>query len=119
MIINNGYIQLQQRNATGIWPQLWFFPIFESKQQLLSSELMNSTSINDCKYLHFNIQHILTHRKLDLQVHCFQNNTIINSNLNNNANQYSKWIEISQFKKLPHPTALVKIIQHFVINEGN
>lgn len=111
LLTNKSRIFLQQRNSNGIWPLLWFLPIFDTQQELLASRFLDLDKENSCS--NFNIQHILTHRKLDLQVHCYQNNTIMCKNITNN----SKWVEISQFKNMPHPTALEKVIQYFLAHE--
>ena len=111
LITYNNKLVLQKREKSGIWPQLWFLPIFESKSELESSNLLNSTNSN-C-YSSFSIQHILTHRKLDLQVHYYQNNTIIEEN-----NTHYQWINLYQYKSIPHPTALEKVIQYFLAHEN-
>ena len=111
LLTHNNQILLNKRNGTGIWPELWFLPLFDTEQELLAN---NTIQLNHEKCAtNFNIQHILSHRKLDLQVHCFQNNTIIDKYYSNNY----KWIDISQYQKMPHPTALEKIIHYFLAHE--
>ena len=99
MIRNQGEIFLQQRPANGIWPQLWFLPTFENRQELLQEcEKLDTTEVDK-----LSIEHILTHRIFDIQVTC------VNSSNNTMA---GKWQKIEDIKLLPHPTALIKIIEH-------
>jgi len=113
MMVNQNKIFLEQRESHGIWPQLWFLPMYNSEQELLTIAL-NRFNINHNSFK-FNIQHILTHRKLDLQVHCYSNVSIIEKNINN----HNKWVNISNYTDLPHPTSLVKIIHNYLANEIN
>jgi len=111
LLVSEGQIYIEKRNSQSIWPQLWFLPMFDTEQKLHSSNLFELEPFTH--YLNFNIKHILTHRKLDLQVHCYKNTTTIDRKITKN----NKWTAISQYKKLPHPTALVKIIQYYLANE--
>ena len=116
LAINNNKLLLQKRNSNGIWPQLWFLPMFDSQQELMTSEYIKVNKKSKC--INFNIQHLLTHRKLDLQVHCYQNNTIMDENITDkNTIKDCTWKEITQFKQIPHPTALEKIIEYFLAHE--
>ncbi|MFK8010577.1 MAG: A/G-specific adenine glycosylase [Marinicellaceae bacterium] len=111
MIVNEKQILLEQRGSQGIWPELWFLPVYNNAKEIETVQIFDADKKS--KSFEFNIQHILTHRKLDLQVHCYQNQTIIDQYLTKNY----KWVDLSNFQKLPHPTALKKIIQYFLAHE--
>ncbi|WP_179952327.1 A/G-specific adenine glycosylase [Marinicella rhabdoformis] len=87
-------LQLEQRPSKGIWPKLWFFPLYEvePKEPPL-----------------FVITHKLTHRILQLhvypQTHTQQNIAIKDSQ--------SKRIQRSELLKYPHPKALTHILNHY------
>lgn len=103
MLINQNKIYLQQRDTQSIWPQLWFLPVFESQKDLFYSE--DYIQLKDPQVKQFEIKHILTHRKLTLHVTC------VNIHSTNESDKI--WTKLTDYQQLPHPTALVKIIDHY------
>jgi A/G-specific adenine glycosylase len=104
MLLDDDKVFLQQRKEKGIWPQLWFLPLFETDDALLRQVQELKASI-ESKY---SVQHILTHRKLDIQV-----SVISVKNLSLNIGQ---WHQRSSIKRLAHPIALQKIMKSFNID---
>ena len=103
LMVENDSMFLQKRKENGIWPQLWFLPLFDTEEQLLKQvELLNSTIVSQDS-----ISHILTHRKLNIQV-----SMIVTKN---KSLQEGTWQKISSLKSLPHPIALEKITKFFNI----
>jgi A/G-specific adenine glycosylase len=99
MIIDDDSVYLQKRKENGIWPQLWFLPLFETDDALMTQVQELKTSIVS-KY---SVQHILTHRKLDIQVNVVK--------LKNLSLTVGQWHKRSSIKSLPHPIALQKIMK--------
>ena len=99
MIIDDDSVYLQKRKENGIWPQLWFLPLFETDDALMTQVQELKTSIVS-KY---SVQHILTHRKLDIQVNVVK--------LKNLSLPVGQWHKRSSIKSLPHPIALQKIMK--------
>ncbi|WP_395374636.1 A/G-specific adenine glycosylase [Marinicella sp. W31] len=90
--IDHGQVYLCQRPAGGIWPELWFLPLEEKR-----------TNYRDD--VAFTVEHILTHRRL-----------ILNVIVDQTASQYEKhepgcWVDIDKLSNYPHPVALRKILQ--------
>ncbi|MBL4773060.1 MAG: A/G-specific adenine glycosylase [Alcanivoracaceae bacterium] len=112
MLVNNNKVFLQQREAEGIWPLLWFLPLFDSEEAMLSVKQLRIN--NKIKISNFAITHVLTHRKLDLRVFCINSlDANFDFKIDKLKNNKGQWIELSEFKRLPHPTALTKIIQYY------
>jgi A/G-specific adenine glycosylase len=103
MFMDDRKILLQQRAATGIWPQLWFLPVYENQQDI-NNQLKHWQNIN---LKQFSVKHILTHRILDIQVTCVK----IKSTDMPKILATGKWYKLTQIKSIPHPTALLKILK--------
>ena len=101
MIIDGDQVFLQKRDTAGIWPDLWFLPCYDNKQEL----------IDICKELpltmvaEFSVQHILTHRIFDIRV------TYAHGVSTKNIEGH--WYERSSLQNVPHPSALTKVLNHF------
>ena len=103
LFMDNEKILLQQRAATGIWPQLWFLPIYENQQDI-NKQLK---PWRNTKLKQFSVKHILTHRELDIQVTCLH----LKSPDTPKIQVTGKWYKPTQIKSIPHPTALLKILK--------
>jgi A/G-specific adenine glycosylase len=99
MIIDGDNIYLQKRDELSIWPQLWFLPLFDSHEDLMKKVVEIKLEI----FNSFSVTHVLTHRKLDIQV------TVL-KDCKQTVNQ-GKWHEISSINSIPHPKALEKIMK--------
>ncbi len=91
-----GQIAVELRTDKGIWPQLWFIPSFDNKQDLFKVA-------SDAKH-HFSLTHKLTHRILQLHVYFSEE---IDSKKRHN------WIKPAELKHKPHPKALEHIITQY------
>lgn len=100
MILQKDEIYLTKRPEKGIWPQLWFLPLYDSNNQLLNFINEMQTSI----IKQFSIVHILTHRKLEINV------SIIKTNRQHDIK--GEWQNIHGLKNIPHPTALKNIVKY-------
>ena len=101
LIKNNNQIFLQKRDSKNIWPGLWFLPIFST-----NTELSNTISLQHGKIIEtFSVQHILTHRKLTIEV------TVVQFGAEDSIESIKgQWQDIENIPNLPHPTALNKIV---------
>jgi len=101
MIVNEKNIYLEKRQEIGIWPQLWFLPLFDSNNQLMKFVSGLPTEI----VKQFSVDHILTHRKLLINV------SVVG--WSESLNLKGKWQNVTDFKSIPHPTALKKIMKSY------
>jgi len=99
LLIDGENVYLQKRDELSIWPQLWFLPLFDSHEQLMKKVVELKIEI----FSSLSISHILTHRKLDIQV------TVL-KDCKQTVNQ-GKWHKISDINDIPHPKALQKIMK--------
>ncbi|MCF6300493.1 MAG: A/G-specific adenine glycosylase [Proteobacteria bacterium] len=88
-------IILSQREAKGIWPNLWFLPDYKSEEKL--REVFKQPPKLD-----FTIKHTLTHRQLHIHVYL--------AKIKNSTAKYQR-IAINDLIKYPHPKALEKILE--------
>ena len=93
MAVKQDRVALQQRSAKGIWPQLWFLPTFSSQDELKSDH-------QEAQH-QFSLTHKLTHRILN--IHVYQatwpdDSTVV-------------WTAVHNLADLPHPKALIHIIE--------
>ena len=93
-------IYLQQRDGQGIWPELWFLPVYDTERDRIQW-LQNYGLINE-EINQFSIKHILTHRIIDINVShiCTDSITIDDG----------KWLNLTDIKDIARPIALDKII---------
>jgi len=103
-LLHNKKLWLQQRLSSGIWPQLWFVPCYDTQQELITehNELYSET----LQTVKFSIKHLLTHRNLKIDVSCIN----ITSEQKDQLNTTGQWIKLSEIQALPHPKALEKIV---------
>ncbi len=101
MVKRNKKILLQKRDNSSIWPGLWFLPVFST-----NTELSNTISLQHGKIIEtFSVQHILTHRKLTIEV------TVVQFGAEDSIESIKgQWQDIENISNLPHPTALNKIV---------
>jgi A/G-specific adenine glycosylase len=96
LIVKNNRVALMQRSDSGIWPNLWFLPTFETEQLL-------KTKHSDVK-TQFSLTHKLTHRILQLHIYTASGREKL-TNL--------EWVERALLGDKPHPKALIHILdQH-------
>lgn len=90
-------VGLQQRDDKSIWPSLWFLPLFETEEELMS--------VHHTAEKHFSLTHKLTHRIL--QLHVYQ------SSVPDKTLKAVKMATRKSLTDLPHPKALIHILdQH-------
>jgi A/G-specific adenine glycosylase len=107
MLLYGNQVFLQQRLSTGIWPQLWFLPCYETQNELNNSFIqLNKQKL---QVIDFSISHILTHRNLLINVSCIR----LTSEQKEGLNASGQWIKVSDFQSLPHPKALEKIVDKY------
>ncbi len=87
---------LVPRDASSIWPNLWFLPSHDNEQQLKDRHQATE------KY--FSLTHKLTHRIL--HIHVFQSRLA-------EAHPDGRWVSRQELANQPHPKALIHILdQH-------
>lgn len=96
LFVDGQSVALQQRDETGIWPNLWFLPVY-------TDEVLLKTKHPQVQ-LHFSLTHKLTHRIL--QIHVYQTTQLIES-------KTVKIIARNDLNKQPHPKALVHILDQY------
>ncbi len=94
--VDGDKVGLEQRDDLGIWPNLWFLPLFKNKQSL--------TKIHNDARPYFSLTHKLTHRILQIHVY-FLSQSMKSSTV--------EMMERSELHNRPHPKALIHILnQH-------
>lgn len=87
-------IGVNKRSEQGIWPNLWFLPLFETEQSLMNAH----TEANQ----HFSLTHKLTHRILQIHVYILKQ-----------PNKSVEMVDREILLNRPHPKALIHILnQH-------
>jgi A/G-specific adenine glycosylase len=94
-------VLLQQRQAKGIWAELWFLPLFESAKAL--TEVIGNKPDD-----YFEIAHILSHRILTIKV------SVVTTL---NTSQNGRWVNVDKIKSIAHPSALMKIVMQNSLKE--
>ena len=94
LYVKKGHVYLCQRPASGIWPELWFLPLCETDN---SKTLLDGAA--------FTVEHILTHRRLVLNVLLKNVDEMESSDIS------GQWVAIDKLDGYPHPVALRKILQ--------
>ncbi len=94
--IKDKKIALSIREAKGIWPQLWFTPLFNSEAELIRYH-------PNVKH-QFSLTHKLTHRILHIHIYKSDGPVLIDG---------IKWVNTDQLKQYPHPKALNHIINQY------
>jgi len=102
LLIDNNKVYLEKIQTT-IWKHLWFLPQLDSKNYWLKSIKKPSTPL-------FSIQHLLSHRKLTLNIYTSQISSL------KPLAEKGQWIDLSSYQEQPHPSALVKILSHFSLH---
>jgi len=96
LTVDGQYVGLSQRDEQSIWPKLWFLPLFESVEDIIS--------VYADAQQHFSLTHKLTHRIL--QIHIYLLKQPIES-------KTVAMIDRQDLINRPHPKALIHILnQH-------
>ena len=103
LVIKQGKIYLQQRDAKGIWPELWFLPVFESMQQLELFQQQGAIKADNKKQ--FVITHVLSHRILTITVTCMT--------IEKHQITHGKWVKMTGINDIAHPKSLEKILDEY------
>ncbi len=90
-------VLLHQRNNKGIWAELWFLPLFSTESEL-------SKMVDQHEHKTFEITHVLSHRILTIKV------SVIYAEPDQ-KNPEDIWQDLSKIKNIPHPTALLKVLE--------
>ncbi len=91
--VSDSHVGLQQRDEQGIWPNLWFLPLFLSVDELQTKHPTAQS--------HFSLTHKLTHRIL--HIHVYQ---IHSTETGSEFNMVSR----DELPTRPHPKALIHIL---------
>lgn len=94
LVFKNSHVGLLPRTASGIWPNLWFLPTFESENSLKSLQAEAQVQ--------FSLTHKLTHRILQLHIYTVPGAVNISD---------LKWLDRKLLSGLPHPKALIHILE--------
>ncbi len=98
---------LCQRSSHGIWPGLWFVPVFESASQL--DDWWKATGLPQ-GHAGEPITHVLTHRQLVLKPRVLRCAT--RPALNDQADAIrGRWVNVAELTQYAHPRALQKLLQ--------
>lgn len=93
---HNGQVALNLRGDKSIWPNLWFLPLFENEETLIS---------HYPKAKHkFSFTHKLSHRIL--QIHVYVLHELLKS-------EQVDWIDLKELKQYPHPKALNHLLEQY------
>ena len=94
--VNDQSIGLMRRNEHGIWPNLWFLPLYETEMALIGAHPQ--------AHQQFSLTHKLTHRILQIHVY------LIDRPINLTA---IEMVSRQALLNRPHPKALIHILnQH-------
>ncbi len=94
--IEGQLVGLERRNEQGIWPNLWFLPVFDDEKTLFKTH-------PEAKQ-HFSLTHKLTHRILQIHVYLLQQPIKLTA---------VEMVARQDLLNQPHPKALIHILnQH-------
>ena len=111
LIIIKGEVYLQQRNIQGIWPGLWFLPVFNSLQEL--KQCKEFSKFNHFDMNSFSVTHILTHRVLNIKASVFNSDNLEQAKIDKMKLVKGKWVNLSEIKNISHPAALIKVLKQY------
>lgn len=96
LTLQDNKVALMLRDDAGIWPSLWFTPLFESEAVLMKTHA-------DAAH-QFSLTHKLTHRIL--HIHVFLSHQTLNS-------AEIQWIDTGNLAQYPHPKALNHLLDQY------
>ena len=101
IIKNEGKILLEKRNDSGIWKNMYQFPLVEFQD---AAEKMSFVQNGKYEYLSTEVKHILSHQHLFCHF-------VISTNQEKKANDTQLWVNIVEFSNYPVPRVIERFIE--------
>ncbi len=95
---------LQQRNTSGIWPGLWFVPVFDDEQALRQWQQCHDVNVGQQLPV---VEHVLTHRRLQLYPFC----TWVQADVADRLE--GRWLAVDKLDEVAHPRALSRLLDKY------